>query len=88
MSCTFTNETFSQEAMKTVPTRQLLKELRWTYRQSCPKSWACDGQCNQLWCTQKEAYQAKLKAELATREHIPNKIESKQIRKACIKRGV
>ena len=43
MSCTFTDGTFSQEAMKTAPTRQLLKELRWTYRQSCPKYWACDG---------------------------------------------
>ena len=88
MSCTFIDGIFSQEAMKTAPTRQLLKELRWTYRQSCPKYWACDGQCNQLWCTQKESYQAELKAELATREHIPNKIESKRIRKARIKRGI
>ena len=87
MSCTFQDETFSQEAIKKAPTRQLLKELRWTYRQSCPKYWACDGQCDQLWCSQKKAYQTELKAELATREHIPNKIESKMLRKARKKKG-
>ena len=88
MNGTFINGMFTQETMKTAPTRQLLKELRRTYQQFCPKDWACDGQCNQLWCTQKEAYQAELKAELATREHIPNKIESKRLRKERIKRGV
>ena len=88
MSCNFEDGKHSQEEMKNLHTRQLLKELRWTYRQSCPNYWACDGQCPQLWCTQIKIYRANLKAELATREHIPNKIESKRIRKARIKQGV
>ena len=87
MGFTFEDRHYTHEQMLNLSTRQLLKELRWTYRQSCPKYWACDGQCNQLWCTQKKAYQAELKAELATREHIPNKIESKAIRKARKKKG-
>lgn len=62
------------------PTRQLLKELRDTYR-----AWDYD------WNSEDEAalheYRATLKAVLATREHIPNKQESKAIRKAKKKRG-
>ena len=74
-------EILSKEQMKNMKTRQLLTHLRYTY---------CWGEY--YWedadYSAKKAYQARVKAELATREHIPNKIESKQIRKARIKRGV
>lgn len=88
MSYVFEERKYSSTQMKNLHTKQLLKELRRTYRQSCPGGWACDGQCSSLWCTQKATYQAELKAELATREHIPNKKESKRNRKERIKRGV
>ena len=87
MSCVFDERKYSPDQMKNLHTKQLLKELRRTYTQSCPGGWACDGQCPALWCTQKAAYQAELKTELATREHIPNKIESKKIRIARKKKG-
>lgn len=74
-------EILSEEQMKNMKTRQLLAHLRHTY---------CWGDYN--WedadYSAKAAYQARVKVELATREHIPNKIESKRIRKARIKRGV
>lgn len=74
-------EIFSEEQIKNLKTRQLLTHLRQTY------SWG-----NYDWedtdYSAKKAYQARVKAELATREHIPNKTESKRIRKARIKRGV
>ena len=71
----------SEEQMKNLKTRQLLAHLRHTY------SWG-DYDWEDTDYSAKKAYQARVKAELATREHIPNKIESKRIRKACIKRGV
>ena len=62
------------------PTRQLLQKLRDTYR-----AWGYD------WGSEDEAalltYRATLKSVLATREHIPNKQESKAIRKAKKKKG-
>ena len=67
--------------MKNLKTRQLLAHLRYTYR------WG-DYDWEDADYSAKKAYQARVKAKLATREHIPNKIESKQIRKARIKRGV
>lgn len=61
-------------------TRQLLAELRRTYY-----AWDYD------WTEEdekaNETYRTQLKAVLATREHIPNKKESKAIRKARIKKG-
>lgn len=72
---------FSEEQMKNMKTRQLLAHLRSTYRWG-DYDWTLDD------CAAKSAYQARVKAELATREHIPNKIESKRIRKARIKRGI
>ena len=71
----------SEEQMKNMKTRQLLAHLRLTYCWG-DYDWTSDD------CAAKAAYQARVKAELATREHIPNKIESKRIRKARIKRGV
>ena len=61
-------------------TRQLLVHLRHTYRWS-DYDWTLDD------CATKAVYQARVKAELATREHIPNKIESKKIRIAKKKKG-
>lgn len=74
-------EILSEEQMKNLKTRQLLAHLRHTYR------WG-DYDWEDADYSAKKVYQARIKAELATREHIPNKIESKRIRKARIKRGV
>ena len=74
-------EILSEKQMKNLKTRQLLVHLRRTYR------WG-DYDWEDADYSAKKAYQARIKAELATREHIPNKIESKRIRKARIKRGV
>ncbi len=73
-------EILSEEQMKNMKTRQLLAHLRHTYRWG-DYDWTSDD------CTAKAAYQARVKAELATREHIPNKIESKKIRIARKKKG-
>ena len=71
---------WSRIEMEHMHTRQLLQELRRTH-------WAWDYD----WTTEDEAalleYRATLKAVLATREHIPNKQESKAIRKAKKKKG-
>lgn len=71
----------TEEQMKNLKTRQLLAHLRHTYR------WG-DYDWEDADYEAKKAYQARIKVELATREHVPNKIESKRIRKARIKRGV
>ena len=71
----------SEEQMKNMKTRQLLVHLRNTYHWG-DYDWISDDY------VAKSAYQTRVKAELATREHIPNKIESKRIRKARIKRGI
>lgn len=72
---------WSRIEMEHLCTRQLLQELRRTNH-----AWDYD------WTREDEAalqeYRTTLKAVLATREHIPNKQESKRIRKARIKRGV
>ena len=74
------DETFSEEQMKNMHTRQLLAHLRQTY------SWGEDDWVREDW-NAKEAYQARIKAVLATREHIPNKIESKKLRIARKRKG-
>ena len=73
-------EILSEEQMKNMKTRQLLAHLRHTYRWG-DYDWTLGD------CAAKAAYQARVKAELATREHIPNKIESKRIRIARKKKG-
>lgn len=72
----------SQEQIKKAHTRQLLKELRNTYSWGRLHYWE-ESDWNQLRC-----YRQELKEELATREHIPSKKESKRNRKERIKRGV
>lgn len=74
-------EPLNPEQIKKAHTRQLLKELRSTYSWGCPHCWE-ECEWNQLRC-----YRQELKEELATREHIPNKKESKAIRKARLKKG-
>ena len=71
---------FSEEQIKNLKTRQLLTHLRQTY------SWG-DYDWEDADYFAKKAYQARVKAELATREHIPNKIESKRNRIARKKKG-
>ena len=68
------------ENLKNLKTRQLLARLRQTYRWGEYDWEEEDYQA-------KHAYQAQIKAELATREHIPNKIESKEMRIARKKKG-
>ena len=72
---------YTREQMKILHTRQLLKELRWTYKMGCPHCW-CDEDWRKVHC-----YRDALRAELSTREHIPNKKESKELRKARKKKG-
>lgn len=69
------------EEMTKMNTRQLLAELRSTYTWGYQHCWG-----NEDW-DQLNCYRAQLKAELATREHIPNKWESKGLRKLRKKRG-
>ena len=70
----------TEEQIKNMHTRQLLAHLRQTYRWG-DYDWTLND------CAAKSAYQARVKAELATREHIPNKLESKKMRIARKKKG-
>ena len=72
---------YTPEQMKNLKTRQLLKILRSTYSWGCTHCWE-ESDWDDLKC-----YRAQLKTELATREHIPNKVESKAIRKARKQKG-
>lgn len=75
------NSCYTLEEMEKMPTRQLLGHLRKTY---------CWGDSYPTWEEIHEIneYQKQIKSVLAKREHIPNKKESKAIRKAKIKKGV
>lgn len=75
-------EIHTPEQMKKMHTKQLLIELRSSY------SWGCEYCWNDEDWDKLRNYRNELKNELATREHIPNKIESKMIRKAKIKKGI
>ena len=68
------------EIIAHAPTRQLLNELRRTYNWE-DWDWTADD------CAELQVYQTTLKNELAKREHIPNKKESKALRKEKIKKG-
>ena len=72
---------YTPEQMEKMHTRQLLKELRRTHSYGCE---CCQG--DEDW-KQLHCYRNQLKAVLATREHIPNKQESKALRKARKKKG-
>ncbi len=67
--------------IKTSHTKQLLQRLRSSYKMGCEYCWEKED-WEKLYC-----YRNLIKAELSTREHIPNKKESKAIRKARIKKG-
>jgi hypothetical protein len=71
---------YTLDEMKKMSTRQLLGHLRKTY---------CWGDSYSTWeeIHELDKYQKQIKSVLATREHIPNKQESKAIRKAKIKKG-
>ena len=71
----------STEQLKNLKTRQLLNLLHSTYHWGDSYYWKSED-----W-KDLERYRMIIKKELATREHIPNKIESKLIRKARIKKG-
>ena len=68
---------YTDGELNAMKTRVLLKELRATY--------VLDWEWKYRPVV--EAYTQRIKAVLATREHIPNKQESKQLRKARIKKG-
>lgn len=70
----------TEEQIKNMHTRQLLAHLRQTYR------WG-NYDWNDADFQVLHAYRARVKVELATREHIPNKQESKRIRIERKKRG-
>ena len=74
----------TREELEKLHTKQLLKfRIHSTY--PCSNDIQCP---HYIECTRAlEAEQALIKEILATREHIPNKRESKQIRKERIKRG-
>lgn len=74
-------ERYDRDELNRLHTRQLLKILRNTY------AWEYDSWGSKLQIAI-EQYRNDIKKVLSTREHIPNKIESKLIRKQKIKRGV
>lgn len=73
-------EVYTAEELQKLSTRQLLAELRKTYR------WDF-GPYNGPGHKRVQEYISLLKDLLSKREHIPNKIESKQIRKLRKKQG-
>ena len=76
------------EALNKLHTKQLLKQLRGSrvWGEDCRDYFTNTPECEQ--CLANQKYNEKqLKAILATREHIPNKQESKALRKARIKKG-
>lgn len=72
---------YSLEQLKSMPTRQLLAHYKSLY--SAGDNWIWE---QKDW-DEKHEYQALVKSVLDTREHIPNKLESKAIRKARKKKG-
>ena len=81
MKCGFDYEILTDDELQKLKTRQLLSLLRSSRKMGCPYCWRSE-EWNKVW-----DYQKRIKAVLATREHIPNKQESKAIRKAKIKKG-
>lgn len=81
MKCGFDYEILTYDELQKLKTRQLLSLLRKTHSWGCPYCWGSE-EWNKV-----QEYQKLIKSVLATREHIPNKIESKAIRKAKIKKG-
>ena len=70
-----------------IHTRELLRLLRLSYV-TCTE---CDGFCGAVTKKQYDnlhKWQYKLRKELSTREHIPNKVESRALRIARKKSGI
>lgn len=91
-SCEYFVNPFTKEELEKLHTKQLLK---WEYRGGgwsvSADDWFCDiencVECKQ--CYENCQHNSEIvKSILATREHISNKKESKQLRKERIKRGV
>lgn len=86
-------EDFTKEDLKNLKTRQLLKLLRnYDWSKYCSfYSRYCECPCDScIKCLQLEYIKINrrlIKEELATREHIPNKKESKELRKLRKKIG-
>lgn len=72
---------YSFDELQNLKTRQLLKELNNTRHWGCSYCWTKED-----W-RDLSFYQTMIKEVLATREHIPNKKESKLIRRMKIKKG-
>jgi hypothetical protein len=83
MEYSFGYEILTYDELQKLKTRQLLSLLRKTHSWGCPDYWERED----LVINKIHEYQKLIKSVLATREHIPNKIESKAIRKAKIKKG-
>jgi len=67
------------EELKQIPTKVLLKYLKRSRK--CGSSFWSPYDNGVGWTTE------QLKEELATREHIPNKLETKKLRQQAAKRG-
>ena len=93
MNCLYFSDKYSNAdiaELEKMRTRQLLKERNRLYHVSEYCSDCCcdkyDEEC--VMCSNNQAFNiAQVKRMLATREHIPNKQESKALRKKKIKRG-
>ena len=73
-------EVYTEQELRKLSTRQLLAELHKTY------GWD-SGPYGSEGHTRVKEYVSLLKDILSEREHIPNKVESKQIRKLRKKQG-
>ena len=79
---------WTKEELEKMHTKKL---LHWGYRSGGIIAWSgCNNgsEACRLCRKHREANRALVKEILATREHIPNKKESKQLRKERIKRGI
>lgn len=89
--CTDFHRKYSEselETLRKMSTRQLLKERNSLYYVSefCADCHCQDDECTE--CIRNQDYNMEqVKALLATREHVPNKQESKALRKQRIKEG-
>ena len=88
--CLYFVNSFDVEKLSKLHTKQLLK---WEYRDggwlSCADGCYCESSEECRRCMKNyEQNRTMVKTILATREHIPNKQESRMIRKEKIKKGI
>lgn len=79
-------EVLDKDKLKSMHTKQLLRELRNTYGGLCCDTHWCEN--GSLCANNLHENVHRIKEVLATRPHIPNKQESKAMRVAKIKKGV